>query len=107
MKLSVTLILCMTGFGASAQTAGNVNDCTLLPDPMALKRCVDSFGPQSLRSSNELPLPANATESAQPELRPKVVPQVPAETRSDAWLHNKPTVPNARRKPSDSIQLNE
>ncbi len=107
MKLRVALILCVTGFGASAQTPGNVNDCTLLPDPVALKRCVDGFGPQSLRSSNTLPLPTNAPESVQPEVRSKIAPQVPAEPRSDAWLHDRAAVPNTRQKPSDAIQLNE
>lgn len=107
MKLKVVLILCLTGTGAYAQTPSNVNDCTLLPDPIALKRCVDSFGPGSSRSSNVLPLPPAASEQRQPETLPRNAPRAPTEAQSDAWLHERPAEPRPKRGHSDAIQLNE
>lgn len=107
MRFRFALILCLAGTGAGAQAPGNVNDCTLLPDPIALKRCVDSFGPQSLRSSNVLPLPPAASEPARSEPLPKVAPRPATDARSDAWLHAAPAAPPPGRTSPDAIQLNE
>ena len=107
MKLRFVLILCLIGTGAVAQAPSNVNDCTLLPDPIALKRCVDNFGPQSLKTSNVLPLPPVPSVAAQPAPGPKGALKPLRDAPSDAWLHDGQATGRPRRLNSDAIQLNE
>lgn len=103
----VRIALCMASTQAYAQAPTNVNDCTLLPDPVALKRCVDGFGPQALRPLSPVPAPASPSEAAQAEPAAKAPLIPPAPTRSDDWLHGnrataKPTTSDPR-----AIRLDE
>ncbi|MBE7199488.1 MAG: hypothetical protein INR70_17035 [Parafilimonas terrae] len=104
----VWAILCLASTSASAQAPTNVNDCTLLPDPVALKRCVDGFGPQSGRPSVDLPLPAASVDAARPEPTTKgtLSPSAGAGKPAVDWLHDGAPAAKSPSNPN-AIKLND
>lgn len=70
------LVIGLAPWAAAAQTINNVNDCTLLTDPVSLRRCVDSFAGRIQRPSDQLLLPSADVVQPQVEGRPNTSPAV-------------------------------
>ena len=110
-RCRVWAILCLAYTPASAQAPTNVNDCTLLPDPVALRRCVDGFGPQNQRPAllpSPAPPPPAADAAAEAVPAPGGAVRPPTVARPSAdWLHE--TVPAAKRDKSNpnAIRLDD
>jgi hypothetical protein len=103
-KLLIAFAMGLAAWPANAQTIGNVNDCTLLTDPVALRRCVDSFSGRIQRPSDQLLSPpadvARPPVEGQPMIAPEPIPPKRATSpRSKDWL------PEAS-KPGSRIQSN-
>ena len=116
-RCRVWAILCVACSPAAAQAPTNVNDCTLLPDPVALRRCVDGFGPQSVRPPALTPPPASDAAGSSPA---PSVPQAPstAQTPSTAqappaakpatdWLHDGAPAAKPDRSSPNAIRLDD
>ena len=102
-------VLCLACTAASAQAQTNVNDCTLLPDPVALRRCVDGFGALNQRPvvPQPTPPPAATDGAARTEPAPRAAPAPSAARPSGDWLHE--TVPAAKpdRSNPNAIRLDD
>ena len=115
----VWAVLCVACTPAAAQAPTNVNDCTLLPDPVALRRCVDGFGPQSVRPPAPA-LPSPAASDAAGSLPAPSAAQVPstaqvpsaAQAPSAAkpagdWLHEGAPATKPDRSSPNAIRLDD
>jgi hypothetical protein len=76
---------------AAAQTINNVNDCTLLTDPVSLRRCVDSFAGRIQKPSDQLLSPS--ADVVQPPVEGRsntspaiAAPKAGAPGRVNNWL---------------------
>ncbi len=102
-------VLCFACTSASAQVPTNVNDCTLLPDPVALRRCVDGFGrDNTLPTLPQQPSQPEASDAARREPLVKAAPVPPvSRPASDDWLHDISPLAKPDRSGSNAIKLND
>lgn len=85
------LVMSLAPWAAAAQTINNINDCTLLTDPVSLRRCVDSFAGRIQRPSDQLLSPSAEVVQPQVEGRSNTSPTVAAPkagapNRVNNWL---------------------
>jgi hypothetical protein len=108
-RCCVWTLLCLASAPASAQAPSNVNDCTLLPDPVALRRCVDSFGPQNQRSfvppPSSPPAAIDEATPSEPVRRAAPMPRTPQS--SGDWLHENVPATKPDRSDPNAIRLDD
>jgi hypothetical protein len=91
-RLSITLIgavLVQSGAAWSQEPITNVNECTFITDPIALKRCIDGFqlrGPPAQYPQSPPIPPVETPAQAEREKVGKAVPPNTSYRDSPEWL---------------------
>lgn len=76
---------------AQAEPITNVNECTLITDPIALKRCIDGFqnrGPAAQYPQSPPIPPIETPAQAERQSQKKTLPPNASYTDSPEWLGN-------------------